>query len=345
MFEGLDFCSDTVTKPSQEMKRAMINALLGDEQKGEDPTTKKLEELMAKKLGASAALFFPSATMCNQVAINHWCMAGDQVIGAKNCHIFNSETGGAAFHSRVQTRMIETEDGTFDAEQLYNNIPFNNWPYTAKTTLLLVENTVNAGGGTVWPKDRLRSITHAAKKLELKCHLDGARLFNAAVASSCDVEELAVGFDSITICFSKGLSCPAGAVLVFDEKHWQSFRKLKQVFGGSLRQSGILAAACLYALENNICQLKIDHENAKKLALGLDEILGIQVLTKNPQSNMVFFKVEEKMISSSQFLKRCIEAGVRFSQVGLNKFRAVTHANISSSNIAHALELIEKIMK
>jgi threonine aldolase len=343
MFYGIDFSSDTVTRPSEAMKRAMIEADLGDEQKGEDPTTNRLEFEMAKRLKKSAALFFPSATMCNQLAINLHCSAGDEILGAESCHIFINEGGGAAFHSRVQTRMIATRDGIFDGEDIKTRFRYMPGYLSPKSRLVIVENTHNSGGGVVWPKSKLSSVHSAARELGLKTHLDGARLFNAAIASGSSIKELAEGFDTITVCFSKGLGCATGAILAFDEQHYDKVRTLKQIFGGSMRQSGILAAACLYALEHHVEDLAHDHEKARRFTQGVSAIEGMVVEHKNPDSNMVFFAIDDELMDVEHFLERCFEKNLRFSRVGKNRFRAVTHRDITLSQVDEAIGILKQV--
>lgn len=344
MFKGIDLYSDTMTKPSKEMKQFMMDAPLGDEQKNEDPTTIKLEKEMAARLGKSSTMFFPSATMCNQIAVYLHCQPGDEIIGAESSHIFNSEAGGAAFHARAQARMIYSQDGTFDGLQLKSVFRAADDPHTPKSSLVLVENTNNAGGGTVWAPQQLSSVIKTAQELNLKTHLDGARLFNASIATGQDLKSLANGFDTITVCFSKGLGCALGAVLAFDEIHWQRIRKLKQVFGGALRQSGMLAAGCLFALENNMEQLAIDHKNAQALAIGLSTIDGLLVENKEVKSNMVFFSLDENRYNSNKFLPLCLEYNIRFSQFEYNRFRGVTHRDITISQIEEVIEKVKQII-
>lgn len=337
MFSGIDFSSDTRTRPSLAMKQAMMLAAVGDEQIGEDPSTKLLEETMALKLGKSAAMFFPSATMCNQIAVKLHCQPGEEVIGAESCHIFSAEAGGAAFHAGAQTRMIRTPDGIFTGEELKDYVRSSSGPLIPKSTLLLVENTANAGGGVAWPLTKLSSIMAVAQELGLKTHLDGARLFNAALATNTNIKSLAAGFDTVSICFSKGLGCAMGAILAFDQKDWHLVRRLKQVFGGAMRQSGMLAAACLYALDNHLDSLIVDHDNAKTLSRGLSLIAGIKVENKLPSTNMVFFSLDPDLIDPNQFLDHCLKYQLRFSRSAYNRFRAVTHRDISAAQVNEAI--------
>lgn len=343
MFQGIDLYSDTITRPTAAMKQAMLEAVLGDEQKGEDPTTRALEDKMANMLNKSSAMFFPSATMCNQVAVFLQTRASDEVIGADNCHIFGSEGGGIAFHSRVQARTIRTKDGTFAGTEVRERFRFGDSPHLPQSSLVLVENTTNAGGGMVWPKEKLSSVVAVSKELSLKLHLDGSRLFNAMVATSESLEHLTAGFDTVTICFSKGLGCPTGAILAFDREHWSYVRRLKQVFGGAMRQSGMLAAACLYALENHVEQLALDHKNARLLAEGLAQIKGVEVEDEAPKSNMVFFSIDEERMSPEDFLMTCKELGLRFSRAGANRFRAVTHRDVVLEQMEQAIGIVRKI--
>lgn len=344
MFKGIDLFSDTATRPSQAMKQAMMEAPLGDEQLGEDPTTKKLEALMAEKLGLSAALFFPSATMANQIAVKFHTEPGEEIIGHEQCHIFNAEAGGAAFHSHAQVRMIPSSTGIFGAEDIKKcfreSVSYN----SPKSSLVIVENTTNAGGGCAWPLSKLKDVVACAKNLGLRAHLDGSRLFNAAVKNACTLQELAQGFDSVTICFSKGLGCPAGALLAFNEQHFKRIRKFKQVFGGCLRQSGMLAAAALYALDYHTEDLAFDHQKALALAQGMQKIPGLLVENADPSTNMVFFALDQKNCNPDRFYEAWLSRGLRFSRSNFNRFRAVTHRDISMTDIDKALEIMAQTL-
>ncbi len=344
MFKGIDLFSDTVTQPNEAMKRAMLDAHLGDEQRGEDPTTKQLEERMAQCLGKTAALFFPSATMCNQVAIALHCQAGDEVIGAETSHVFTSESGGVAAHARAQARMIPTKDGRFTANDLKNYCRFGNSAHTPISRLVIIENTSNSGGGSVWSVAQQSSVLASARELGLRSHLDGARLFNASIALGVDVRTLAKEFDTVTICFSKGLSCPLGAVLAFDERDFSEVRRLKQLFGGAMRQSGMLAAACLYALDHNVDRLNDDHASARLFDKLVREIPAITIENSPPETNMVFFAVDPARIDPDQFSKRVLDQGLRFSRVSHLRFRAVTHSDVGKDQIHQAASILRSII-
>lgn len=345
MFQGIDLFSDTATRPSHAMKQAMMDALVGDEQQGEDPTTLRLEERMAQLLGKERALFLPSATMCNQIAVKLLCEPGDEAIGAESCHIFMSEGAGAAFHAGVQARPIRTEDATFDGAAVLDHVRTGPWHLNPRSALVIVENTTNAGGGVPWPKDKLLSVRAVAKERGLQLHLDGARLFNASVATGTAIRELASGFDTITVCFSKGLGCATGAILAFDQKHWVRARRFKQIFGGALRQSGMLSAACLFALDHYVADLARDHENAQALAEGLSKNRAVLVLNMRPQSNMVFFSVDAERLMPDKFLSECARLNVRFSRVGTNRFRAVTHRDVSRAQIDEVVGVVAKVFE
>lgn len=343
MFNGIDLFSDTMTKPTAAMRKAMLEAEVGDEQKGEDPTTKKLEELVAEKLGFSAAMFFPSATMANEIAIRLHCTPGDELIAAEECHLFVAETGGPAVHAGVMARAIKTASGIFTAEEVRQTYRWSHSVNHPVAKLLSVENTTNLGGGIAWRLEQLNSVLEVAQELSLKTHLDGARFFNAMIATQTTAQQLAARFDTVTICLSKGLGCPVGAVLAFDKNHWPQVRRLKQLFGGAMRQSGILAAAGIYALENHIQRLQEDHDNAKFLAAQLSTIKSIQIENNQPSTNMVFFSWHSDKLTPAQFAERCVQKGLRFSQMGANRFRAVMHLNVNRADIETAIAIINEV--
>lgn len=344
MFKGIDLFSDTMTQPSQAMKQAMMDAELGDEQKGEDPTTKQLEEMVADLLGFDAALFFPTATMANEIAIRTLTELGDELLAAENCHLFTSETGGPAIHSGVMARSIPTPNGIFTADELHATYRWSKGPHYPRSKLVSIENTTNLGGGLAWDIMTLKSTCAKAKELDLKMHLDGARLFNAAVKYDLNPQEITTGFDTVTICLSKGLGCPFGALLAFKKLHYDKVRRLKQLWGGAMRQSGLLAAAGIYGLKNNISRLQEDHDNATYLAHRLlEEISNIQVEYETSSTNMVFFKWNNNKINPEQFNQICIQNGVRFSHVGVDRFRAVTHLGITRQDIDQTIHILKEI--
>ncbi len=343
MFRGLDFFSDTVTRPSEAMRQAMARAEVADEQLGEDPTTNALQDKAAEMLGKTSALFFPTATMANQSALKTHSQPGDELIAAENCHLFDAEAGGPAIHSQLLTRPIRTKTGLFTGQDVRDHYIWSRGPHCTVSKVVSVENTANMGGGIAWTRTQLADVTDTAKELGLKLHLDGARFFNAVVKSGIKPKELAAPFDTVTICLSKGLGCPIGALLVFDKQHYDSVRRLKQLYGGALRQSGILAAAGLYALEHNINRLEEDHKNATQLARAISDLKGFEVENPEPSTNMVFFRWKGPRLTPENFDLACQEKGLRFSHVGPDRFRAVTHLDIKSGDIPKAVGILKEI--
>src|SRR5436190_4960912 len=267
----IDLFSDTATRPSPGMRRAMADAEVGDEQRGLDPTTLALQERGADLLDKEAALFLPSATMANLIACRLHTRPGEAVILEARCHVLNSEGGGLAVHSGLVPRPIWGERGQFTPAQVEEQLSGSS-PYRPPTTLLSCEQTHNAGGGSVWAAQQLEAVCAVARSAGLKTHLDGARLFNAAVAAGVPADRFTAPFDTAMICLSKGLGAPAGALLAGSAEAMGRARVLKQLFGGSMRQSGILAAAGLYALEHHVERLAADHDHARRLARGLASI-------------------------------------------------------------------------
>jgi len=329
----IDLSSDTATRPSEDMKRAMMAAEVGDEQRREDPTTNALQERVAAMLGKESALFLPSATMCNLAALRTHLRPGDSFIAEARCHIIRWEAGGYAAVVGASPILLATERGIFTAQQVADAVapPGQNF---APTRLVCAENTHNAGGGTVWTVAETEEMAQAARALGLALHLDGARLWNAAVALEVAPHIVAEPFDSVTLCLSKGLGCPMGAILAGSQSFIEEAWRAKQMLGGSLRQSGMLAAAGLYALDHNIERLREDQENAQMLAQGLSEIKSVCIDISAVQSNLVFFSVAGMTAAQAQEQLRMY--GVRVSGDG-NRLRAVTHLDIARRDITLAL--------
>ncbi len=344
MFAGIDVFSDTVTNPTLGMRKAILNAEVGDEQKGEDPTTCLLEELISEKLGFENASFFPSATMANEIAIRALCEPGDELFAAGNCHLFRSEVGGPAIHANVMCRPIYTDNGKFNYTDLAHHHEDLHSVHNPRAKLISVENTTNMGGGLPWSLDELSNIISYAKQFQLKTHMDGARFFNAHIATGLNPQVIAKDFNMITICLTKGLGCPVGALLVFNHQHYETVRKLKQLMGGAMRQSGIVAAAGVYALQHHIARLQEDHDNAQTLARGLSEIAEISVINNPPATNIILFDWLSPKISAKDFAQLCIQKGVRFSQVGKNRLRAVTHLGIMPEDIIRLNKIVKEVV-
>lgn len=346
MFKGIDLYSDTATRPSLAMKQAMMAAEVGDEQRGEDPTTRQLEEMAAEMLGHEAAMFFPSATMANEIALRLQAEPGDELIAADECHLFFAEAGGPAIHVGLMCRPIQTTTGIFTGEDLRAIYRWSKGPHYPVSKIVNVENTTNMNGGIAWDLDSLKSVITVANELGMKKHLDGSRLFNAAVKTAVSAKTIAAPFDTVTVCLSKGLGCPVGAILAYPKAQFDKVRRLKQLFGGAMRQSGILAAAGIYALQNNIERLAIDHQHATKLAERLHEhVPQVHVENIQPSTNMVFFSLNNAKLTPTQFNDACVNKGLRFSVMGQNRFRAVTHLDISAADIDKAVAIIKEILE
>jgi threonine aldolase len=331
----IDLYSDTVTHPTPGMRQAMAEAAVGDEQRGEDPTTNALQAQVAALLGKEASIFLPSATMANAIACRLHTKLGEAIICDARCHILNSETGGFAVHSGIVPRIVHGQRGQFTPEQVEEQLTLSGY-YRPITTLLACEQTHNGGGGTIWSLEQLHAVCKVAHDHGLKTHLDGARLLNASVATDIPASNYAAPFATVTLCLSKGLGCPVGALLVGSADDIARARLLKQQFGGSMRQSGILAAAGLYALEHNVKRLAVDHDNAHRLGEGLADLPGFDV--EMPiETNMVFVDVQRTGITAAEIASRLRQAGVGCSQSGPYRLRFVTHLDVNTEDIGRAI--------
>jgi threonine aldolase len=325
--------SDTQTRPTEGMRAAIAAAEVGDEQRGQDPTTLALQERVAELLGHEAALFLPSGTMCNQIAIRlHIRPGGDEIIIDRTAHPVNHEAGGPAQHAGAMVRTLQGDGGIYSIEQLEAAIrPASR--YSPRSRLVSVEQTSNLGGGRVWPLERIRAVLDVARRHELRAHLDGARLLNAVVASGVPADEYAGGFDTAWIDFTKGLGAPVGAVLAGSRELIDEAWRFKQMMGGAFRQSGIVAAGCLYALDNHIERLAEDHENARILAEGLAALPGVVLDPARVETNIVIFEVDD-----APALVQRIADRVELQVVDPRHVRAVTHLDVDRADIERALE-------
>ena len=333
----IDLRSDTATRPTDGMRAAIAAAVVGDEQKREDPTVNELETRGAVVLGQEAALYLPTATMANQIALRLHTEPGDELLGEQNCHVFISELGGPAVHSGVVTRGLPGVAGRFTPEQVHAayRMPAVHSP---RTKVVWVENTHNASGGRVWPLAEIDEMRAVCDELELRFHLDGARLLNAAVASGEEAATIGRRFDTVTLCLSKGLGCPLGALLAGSEEAMVRARRFKHLFGGAMRQAGIVAAAGVYALDHHVERLADDHGRAKKLALGLAEA-GLAVDPDRVETN--FVQLDVAPLSPAEAMARLAEHGVGLSAtIHPTLLRAVTHLDVDDDDIDGALELI-----
>ena len=339
-----DFSSDTQTRPSAAMRQAIANAEVGDEQKREDPSVNKLQEMVAGLTGKEAALFLPTGTMCNLIAHAIHCRPGDEIIIESTSHPVHFEGGGPAVHSRVSIRSIETETGVFTAEQVEASIRSPD-PHFPRSRLVCIENTHNLRGGRVWPIAAIESVAKCARKHGLGMHLDGARLFNASVALKVPAKEICKHVDSCWVDLSKGLGCPVGGVLAGSKAFIAEAWRLKHLFGGAMRQAGIIAAAGVYALEHNIERLAEDHAKAKALAKGLEQVRGISVDVAAVETNIVVFDIGGTGMTRSDFLERLAPHGVRFSPLMQpTRLRGVTHLDIPADGVEKALGAARKAL-
>jgi threonine aldolase len=328
--------SDTQTKPSAGMKDAMMRAEVGDEQHGDDPTVYELCDRMAALLGKEAAVFLPSGTMCNQVSILTHCRPGDEIIAHESAHIITSEGGGPAALTGATILGLQGERGMFDVPTLraaFREKRRNSPPQT----LLEVEQTANFGGGAVWPVDQLHAVLEAGHAHGLSTHMDGARLMNAVVAAGVTAKEMVAGCDSVWLDFTKGLGAPLGAVLCGSTQFIDDAWRWKQRLGGSLRQAGMCAAACIYALDHNIDRLADDHANAKVLARGLAQINGLTV--EQPETNLVFFDTKGTGMTADALADKVRQQGIMLSTMGKYRARACTHLDVDRAGVETALQV------
>ncbi|HEY7121371.1 MAG TPA: threonine aldolase family protein [Solirubrobacterales bacterium] len=334
----VDLYSDTQTRPSEEMRAAMAGAEVGDEQRREDPTTIALEERVAALLGQEAAVFLPSGTMCNEIAIRlHVRPGGDEIFIGRDAHPLEAEAGGPAVLAGAVITELDGEDGTFTPEALEAAIHAHpaESRYVPRPRVVCVEQTANLRGGTVWPLERVHGVLAVAREHGLRAHLDGARLMNAVVASGVDAADWASGFDTAWIDFTKGLGAPVGACLAGSAELIEEAWRWKQMMGGAMRQSGVLAAAGIYALENNVARLADDHERARRLAEGLAETPGIEIDPDRVESNIVIFEVPD----AEGFCRALGESDVRMGSLDAQRVRAVTHLDVADEGIDRALEV------
>ncbi len=343
MNSTIDLRSDTVTQPTPEMREAMATAPVGDDVFGEDPTINFLQEKVARMFGKETGLFVASGTMGNQVAINAHTQPGDEVICEYNAHIFNYEGGAPALLSGVQLHPIPGNRGVIAASQIEAAIrpADHHFPHTQ---LIAIENTHNRAGGTIFPIDEMRKIYRMAKSHNLSIHLDGARIWNASVATGIPLLEYGKYADSINVCFSKGLGAPVGSMILGSKEFISRAHRYRKLYGGGMRQAGILAAGALYSVEHNFTRLADDHRHAKTLAVALSKLNGIKIDLEAVQTNIVIFEVVSHSISASEFVNRCKDAGVLMISFGGNKIRLVTHLHITDDDVARAIHTFQKIL-
>jgi threonine aldolase len=340
----IDLRSDTLTQPSAGMRRAMAEAVVGDEQKREDPTVIALEERAADLLGQEEAVFLPTATMANQIALRILSDPGDEVIAESMAHVFRYELGGPAVHSGLAMKALQTDHGIFTPEQVREAVNPPGDLHTAPTRIVSLENTHNGGGGRIWPLERVGEIVAEARRLDLSVHLDGARLMNAAVASGTPAADYGRGFDTVTLCLSKGLGCPLGALIAGSYVWMAKARRMKHLFGGAMRQAGIVAAAGLYALDHNVDRLTEDHANARRLGEGLADA-GLPVDLGQVETNFVLLDVGRLGLDADEAIARLRAQDVLLSFAAkTDVLRAVTHLDVTSELIEQALDAIPRAL-
>jgi len=331
--------SDTQTRPSAGMRAAIAAAEVGDEQRHADPTTRLLEERVASLLGHEAAVFLPSGTMCNEIALRlHVRPGGDELILDRTAHPVTAEAGGPAQLAGAMVRTLDGEGGIFTVEQLQSALHPAGDRYSPRSRVVSIEQTTNLGGGRVWPLERIDAVLALARDHQLRAHLDGARLMNAVVSSGVPASDYARGFDTAWIDFTKGLGAPVGAVLAASSELIAEAWRWKQMLGGALRQSGIVAAGCLYALEHNVERLAADHENAKALATGLAQLPSVRIDPEVVETNIVIFAVDDAPGLVSSLAER-----VELLAIDAHRVRAVTHFEVTSTDIQSALEAIAEL--
>lgn len=334
----IDLRSDTVTKPTKGMLKAMMNAEVGDDVYKEDPTVNALEERIADMFGKEKALFFPTGTMANQTAIKLHTNPGDQVICDKDAHIYNYEGGGASFNSGVSCKLLNGHRGMFTADQVVEAINPPDFYHSPLTALVEIENTANRGGGSCWDYEELKKIRKVCDVNGLGYHLDGARIWNALVAKDITAKDYGKLFDTISVCLSKGLGCPVGSVLVGDEAFMKNAIRIRKILGGGMRQVGYLAAAGLYALDHHIDRLADDHRKAKGIEQVLLQLPYIKKV-EPVETNIIIFELVNKA-DEKAFLSQLMNLNIRLSGMGNGKLRIVTHLDYTNEMHAYLLEIL-----
>lgn len=345
----VDLRSDTVTRPTEAMWDAMRAAPLGDDVLGDEPSVQAFEAAAAARLGKEAGLFTPSGTMANQLAIRGVCEAGDEIIAHRESHIIHYETGAPAALSGCMIAPLDGPGGVFAADDVHRAIRHRDI-HAPRSRFLSIENSHNRGGGAVWSVGAFAAVAAAARDHDLHVHVDGARLFNAAVAGGYDAKVFASHADTLSVCFSKGLGAPVGSVLLGPRAFIERCRRFRKMFGGGMRQSGMLAAAAMFALEHHVDRLAEDHANAERLATCLDRLDGIEVepVAGETRTNIVFFRVADRLVGGGggapAFAERLRDHGIAMIALDPDRIRAVTHLDVTRDQIEHAIDTINKLV-
>ena len=354
----VDLRSDTVTKPSPQMRRAMAEAEVGDDVFGDDPTVNRLEEKVASVLGKEAAIYVPSGTMANQASVRAQTQPGDEIIAHADSHTYHYESGAPAALSGCSLSLLAGPRGLYHAADVRAAIRPDDSHYP-QSALIIVENTHNRGGGTIWPIERIAAIREVADEFNLKMHLDGARLMNACVATGHPPQAYTRYFETVSICFSKGLGAPVGSAVAGSAGMIKRVHRFRKMFGGGMRQAGIIAAGALYALEHNVDRLAEDHANAKRLATALAEMPGVSIDVDAVETNIVYFDVEPDLrlpgrepddtdpvrsATAAAFCNTLHEKGVWILPLGAQRVRAVTHLDVSADDIERAIVVLRDVL-
>ena len=349
MKEGhINLYSDTQTRPTSAMRQAMAEAEVGDEQNGIDPTVNRLCEKVSDILGKEAAVFLPSGTMCNAISVLVHCRPGDEIYADRTAHIIHYEAGGAAALTGAYIYPMEGKNGIYSADTLRASLRLES-RYGPRPSLVEIEQTSNLGGGAIWPLDGILEVAEVSKSRNLALHMDGARLFNAVVASGVSARQFAEPFDSVWIDLSKGLGCPVGAVLAGTDRFIDEAWRWKQRLGGAMRQAGILAAGGLYALEHHVDRLAHDHENARRFGEIVSQCEGIRLVIEPVETNIIFIDVSETGISANEVRNSLEEYGINIGNINNAILRAVTHLDVNREQVEEAgrafVEVINELRK
>lgn len=337
----VDLRSDTVTRPSLAMRAAMAEAEVGDDVFGDDPTINRLQAKVAALLGKEAALYVPSGSMANQASIRAHTQPGDEIIAHADSHIYHYEAGAPAALSGCSLRLLPGDRGLYQADDVRAAIRSTD-SHFAQSRLIVVENTHNRGGGSVWPIDGIAAIRTVADEFQLKMHLDGARLMNACAATGIAPSEYARHFDTVSMCFSKGLGAPVGSAVAGSKEIIGRVHRYRKMFGGAMRQGGIIAAGALYALEHNVARLTDDHKNAKHLASAIADMSGVAIDIRTVETNILYFDVDGGRGSAGELCATLHAKGVWVIPVGPQRVRAVTHLDVSNEDVDYAIGVLSK---
>lgn len=339
----IDLRSDTVTKPNQSMRDAMASAEVGDDVFGEDPTINALQDYCAELFGKEQTLYVPSGTMANQISLNAHTQPGDEVICEYGAHIFNYECGAPALLSGIQLHPLHGDHGILTPDQVEDAIRSSD-VHDPQSRVIEIENTHNRAGGVIYPVEVIAAIAEVAAEYDLRMHLDGARLMNAVMATGISAAEYAKYFDSVTLCFSKGLGAPVGSIIAGSSEFITRAHRYRKIYGGGMRQAGIIAAGALYAIQNNVERLSEDHRNAKQLATGIKHLAAITIDPKWVHTNIVIFEVDSEIMAVQDFCNQLKQRNILMLPVSKQKVRAVTNLMVNGNDISTTVDAIGDII-